>query len=200
MEEIFTYIYENCIWGDNGIEGYKGSSGWGSDLTFNELTFIPFLKGLIKSKNITTITDLGCGDFKCGLSIYDDLDVYYTGYDVYKKIVEHNKKIHPSEKYNFIHLDFCNNPVTIKSSDLCILKDVLQHWKTEDIYQFLDYITSSKKFKYILIVNCCDQREDNEDITTGNWRQLSCHYLPLKKYSPKLLFKYATKEVSLIEL
>jgi len=81
---------------------------------------------------------------------------------------------------------------------LCIIKDVLQHWPLEYIYTFLDYLVESKKFKYIFIVNCCNQQYDNSKITLGDFRGLSCDFLPLKKYSPAKLYNYFTKEVSII--
>jgi hypothetical protein len=85
MDIHFTNIYENKIWGDNQESGYTGSSGGGSDLKTNKDSYIPFLKRFILEKQIKIIVDLGCGDFRCGPSIYDDLDVLYTGYDTYKK-------------------------------------------------------------------------------------------------------------------
>jgi len=80
---------------------------------------------------------------------------------------------------------------------LCILKDVLQHWKLENIYTLLDYIVS--KYKYIIIVNCRMQTEDNSDMSRdGDCRGLSADFLPLKKYNPVKLALYNTKEISLI--
>ena len=66
------------------------------------------------------------------------------------------------------------------------------------IYTFLDYLVEHKKFKYILICNCCGQTHHNTDINDGEWRQLSCEYLPLKRYNPTKLYNYNTKEVSVI--
>ena len=83
---------------------------------------------------------------------------------------------------------------------MCILKDVIQHWSLKKIYSFLDYLTESKKFKYILIVNCCNQRRDNVDCEVGDWRQLSCDFLPLKKYNINKIGNYNTKEVSIIKI
>ncbi len=80
------------------------------------------------------------------------------------------------------------------------MKDVLQHWSLDNIYTFLDYLIEYKKFKYILICNCCDQKQDNTDIQNGKWRALSCDYLPLKKYNPVKLYNYYSKEVSVIEI
>lgn len=197
---IFTSIYENKVWADNKHKNYSGSSGEGSSVYVNYFTYIPFLKKFILENNIKSISDLGCGDFRCGKLIYDDLDIIYNGYDAYNKVVENNKLENPNPKYNFYHLDFCNNKDKIITGDLCILKDVLQHWRLQDITDFLDYIVENKMFKYILITNCCNQIADNTDIETGGWRQLSCDFFPLKKYNIKKLFNYYTKEVSLIEL
>ncbi len=200
MESVFTHIYEQKIWGNNCIDEYNGSSGDGSNVDYNKQTYIPFLKWFIKHKNIKTVIDLGCGDFRCGSLIYDDLDVLYTGYDAYKKMINYNSSKHASPKYTFMHLDFCNNKENIINGDLCILKDVIQHWSLQYIYNFLDYLISNKKFKYILICNCCNQTKDNTDIDNGQFRELSCDYLPLKKYNAKKIYKYQTKEVSIIEI
>lgn len=196
-EIVFKNIYENKIWGDNNETTYDGSSGGGSSVEFNINTYIPFLRDFIKENNINTIIDLGCGDFRCGKHIYDDLNINYYGYDVYDKIIKNNKK--NNKNYNFVNLDFYNDKEFILSGDLCILKDVIQHWALNDIYVFLDYLTSSKKFKYILICNCCHQNSDNTDIKTGDFRGLSCNFYPLKKYNPQLLYKYKSKEVSIIK-
>ena len=200
MEEIFTNIYENKIWGNNKNNEYSGSSGVGSSINYNKNTYIPFLKNFITTKDIKTVVDLGCGDFLCGSLIYDDLDIIYTGYDVYNKIINYNKNIYTLPKYNFIHLDFLNNKNSVLNGDLCILKDVLQHWSFEHIYTLLDYLVETKKYKYILITNCCNQLNDTLDITDGKWRQLSSNFLPLKKYNATQIYKYDTKEVSVIEI
>jgi hypothetical protein len=83
-EQIFTSIYENCMWGNNNNNEYKGSSGGGSDVYLNKDTYVLFLKNFINTNSIKTVVDLGCGDFRCGKLIYDDLNVLYSGYDVYK--------------------------------------------------------------------------------------------------------------------
>lgn len=199
MEKSFTNVYETCFWGSNNNDKYTGSSGPGSELEYNKDEYIPFIKNWIDNNNIKSVVDLGCGDFKCGKSIYDDLNVEYTGYDVYKKIIDYHNTNHNDKKYNFIHLDILGDKEHIKCADLCILKDVLQHWKLQDIYTFLDYIIENKKFKYVLICNCCNQMTDDIELnTTGHWRQLSCDCLPLKKYKPKKLLNFKTKEISII--
>ena len=200
MEKIFTNVYETKLWGDNNNIEYNGSSGGGSTLDFNKDTYVLFLKQFIIDNKIKNVVDLGCGDFICGKLIYDDLDISYTGYDTYKNVIDYNSTQHLLPKYSFIHLDFCNNKKKIINADICILKDVIQHWSLNNIYNFLDYIIQNKKFKYILICNCCNQYHDNTDIKDGDFRPLSCDYLPLKKYNPIKLYNYHTKEVSVIKI
>ena len=199
MEPFFTNIYENCCWGNDSNNCYNGNSGGGSEIEFNKDEYIPFLRNFIINHNIKTVIDLGCGDFKCGKLIYDDLDIKYTGYDTYKKIVEHHTIINPPIKYNFVHLDIFNNKEKIINGDLCILKDILQHWTCEEVYSFLDYLIKERKFQYIIISNCSNQKINNYP----NYERstpLSANYYPLKKYNPKILLNYKTKEVSLITL
>jgi len=200
MEKVFTGIYENKLWGDNNNKYYSGSSGAGSAITFNENTYVLFLKKLILDNHIKSIIDLGCGDFNCGKLIYDDLDIVYKGYDTYQKIVDYNSIKNSLPKYSFTHLDIYNKKEEIINGDLCILKDILQHWSLNEINFFLDYLIEKKKFKYILICNCCNQNEDNTEIPVGSWRPLSCNYYPLKKYNPIKLYNYNTKEVSVITI
>ena len=83
---------------------------------------------------------------------------------------------------------------------MCIIKDVLQHWSLKNIYKLLDFLVYTKRFKYILITNCCNQLVDNTDIPDGSWRELGSKYFPLKKYEPIVLYKYHTKEVCLIKV
>tara|TARA_Y100000389_G_scaffold21763_1_gene18693 strand:- start:5742 stop:6344 length:603 start_codon:yes stop_codon:yes gene_type:complete len=200
MEDIFTKIYENEVWGDNKNGNYSGSSGDGGSVDYNK-PYINKVKGFIKNKKINTIVDLGCGDFKSGRALYDDVDILYTGYDVYKKVIDYHKTQHPEPKYTFKHLDFHTNKESIVEGDMCILKDVLQHWATDDIYIFMDYLIESKKFKYILLVNCCRQSKNDEVMALWKrFRPLTCNLLPLKKYNAVKIGNYKTKEISVITL
>lgn len=196
---VFTRVYENAEWGSNAHAGYAGSSGQGSSVQFNANTYVPFLKRWLTENGCKSVVDLGCGDFRCGPLIYDDLPITYTGYDAYEKVVLHNQSLLPADKYTFVHLNFAAHLSELVAADVCILKDVIQHWKVEDIYACLDYLSTCGKFKWILICNCSYQAFDDEDITqTGHFRALSANFLPLKKYGARIVYRYNTKEVSII--
>ena len=198
MEKSFTEIYKTNLWGYDGNDLYNGSSGPGSEIYYN-VSYIEFVKKFILQNKLQSVIDLGCGSCKCLNSIYDNLNVQYVGYDCYKDIIEYNIKNNFNEKYNFIHLDIFKDKEQIISGDMCILKDILMHWKLVYICEFLEYLIESKKFKYILIINCGYQNEDNTDVLeNGNWRPLSANYQPLKKYNCKVVGYYKAKEISLI--
>lgn len=195
---IFTNIYETSRWGSNKDAAYKGSSGGGSSLQRN-INYVKFLRSFIQEQSISSVVDLGCGDWRCGSATYDDISIKYIGYDAYDKVIIANASRYP--KYTFIHLDFFTHRKDLIKADLCILKDVICHWKNEDIYTFLDYLIANKLYKYILICNGKDQNKDDTDVeVTGNWRPLSANFLPLRKYSPEILLYYDIKEVSVIRL
>ena len=44
-------------------------------------------------------------------------------------------------------------------ADLCILKDILQHWPDEMIINFMNFLTTSRKYRYILICNTYIEEE-----------------------------------------
>ena len=99
MEETFTDVYSRNEW--------LIDSGPGSTIEYNINFYIPFLRNFIMDNQIKHITDLGCGDFKCGKLIYDDLDIkQYVGYDcVYNESInKHSLNYYGNDKFQFIHL------------------------------------------------------------------------------------------------
>ena len=210
--KVFTEVYETHQWGDNDNPNYEGSSGSGSSLAFNEKTYIPFMQNFFKEYKIKSVVDLGCGDFIIGLLLYGKTNIDYTGYDAYKGVIDYNNnKFKDNNNFHFIHSDFTSvqNRKNINKADLCIIKDVLQHLPNNTVIKFLDYITKSKKFKYILLINSSVSRNYIKDIKSGDFRPLSALHYPLKKYNAKIVYKwdirldtnkFDRKEISLITL
>jgi len=194
---IFTSIYDREYWGSNGDPAYRGSSGTGSSPEFNE-EYVVWLREFLQSHRIRSVVDIGSGDFRCGPAIYGGLDIDYRGFDVVADVVAATRWKHPS--MSFETLDCFAERSRLPPADLCILKDVLQHWSTDEIYEFLDDIVASKRYSYILICNCSKQKKNNKDIRTGFQRQLSASLYPLKRYGATPVFTYKTKEVSQITL
>jgi FkbM family methyltransferase len=203
MVNSFKNVYETKLWGDDTSDGYNGSSGGGSTLEYNINTYVPFLKNFIKEKNIKSVCDLGCGSFICGKAIYDDIEnIKYTGYDIYEGVINkhNNSGEYSKDKYEFIFSDFYGEKENIKSADLCIIKDVIQHWPLSHITNFMDYLVGSNKFKYILVCNCTRDAVENSDISIGDFRPLSFDLEPMKKYGFEKVYAWDTKEIGLIDL
>lgn len=195
MEAVFSGIYERGYWGSNMKVAYRGSSGSGSDPDYNR-PYIEWLRGFIKDRKIQTVVDLGCGDFRSGPLIYEGLSISYTGLDIYQPLIHSLQTEYPD--YTFRYLDVFANLDQIPGGDLCILKDVLQHWSNQDITVFLESVIRSRKFRWILICNCAQQKRV-KNIKTGYHRQLSAAFRPLCLFKPTVIFRYETKEVSLID-
>jgi SAM-dependent methyltransferase len=190
--KIFNTIYDNNLWQLNKDSRYS-LSGIGSDLDFN-IEYIPFLKNFILSNRIKSIIDLGCGDFHIGEYIYNDINnINYYGYDIYENIIKINKDKFNPNKYSFEFIDFLKYKDDIISGDLCIIKDVFQHWSNKSIISMMNYLISSKKYKYILV--CDDGQQKNDELIDYSlnfeyYRPLSANFYPLKKYNLQIIFKY----------
>jgi mannosyltransferase OCH1-like enzyme len=177
----FTKIYNTNYW----IKG-SGSGSYIKNTTIYNKCIIDF----IQKNNINCITDIGCGDWQSSYLIYEHLNnIDYLGIDCVHSVIETNKKNHPN--YKFLSFDILCNINLIRDSELYIIKDVLQHWKLMDIYNFLDKLVT-KNFKYIIITNNGNQLYDNLELVThiGNGRGLHSNFLPLKKYNAELLLDY----------
>jgi hypothetical protein len=188
--DIFKKVYEDKKWGDNNDTDYNGSSGIGSSIDYN-VDYVDFLKKFLQLFNISSVVDLGCGDFRIGNMVFSE-KIQYTGYDIYDKIIYKLKQENPLK--NFEILDFCNNIDSIKNAQLCIIKDVLQHWPDNIIKKFLDELVAKRKFTFILVTNCMsDKNYDIENI--GDFRGISDQLDP---YFPETVFMYKSKKVQLI--
>ena len=176
----FTKIYDQKCW----ISG----SGCGSNVA-NTAIYNKYIIDFIRKNNITSVTDVGCGDWQSTHLIYQQIDyIDYVGLDCVESVIETNKEKH--HKYDFYQLDILCDVDIIRDSDLYIVKDVLQHWKLENIYNFLDKLVT-KKFKYIIITNNGDQMYDNSELySIVSGRGLNSKFLPLKKYNAELLLEY----------
>lgn len=200
---VFTDIYEKDAWGNNRNPNYNGSSGDGSAYRYNIKTYVPFMHKIFKKYNIHSVVDLGCGDFRIGRALYNGRGIRYTGYDTYDKIITYHRTQYDSNFYTFVHSDFTKHDELekLKPADLCILKDVLQHWPYKTIIEVMDYLVHANKYKYIIVVNCyksADPKVSSADIEPGGWRPLSISKYPLNRYGGVKLYNWDTKEVSII--
>lgn len=192
--ETFTRIYATNAWG-------KGS-GAGS-VPAHCYEWITFLRWFIRQEGLRSVADLGCGDWQFSPYIYHDLHVHYVGYDIVSSVVEENQRKWSSEWCRFEQLDFSTHVENLAAAELYILKDVLQHWSSERIEEFLHELLAKPGLRFVLVCNCAspvDWPVDN--IVDGGWRPLFASRPPLLQFAPEVLMRYPSmpneKEVCLI--
>lgn len=195
-ESIFTKIYKTQEWGQSFTEAFVGSSGPGSSTAYNE-EYIEYLRTFIKKFQISSVVDIGCGDWRCGPAIYGDLSCSYVGYDIYQEMIDSHNKIYKSDTWRFECKNCAAELDELESADLLVVKDVLQHWSDEYVANFLKFQTEQKKYKYILITNCAAENTDSLQ-TSGGWRQLPKSHPLFQPYPFVEVFRYSTKQVLLL--
>ena len=150
MEARFTKIYDSAIWGKN----YKGDGGSGKgDGTSPDSThYVKLIINFIQDNNIKTVCDIGAGDWKFSRFIpWKQMGVTYTGVDVVKSVVQSNNEEHSSDYVSFVHGDILT--FDCSGYDLVLIKDVLQHFKDEDVENVCDKIIPNNKF--VIATNGC---------------------------------------------
>ena len=160
FEKEFTYIYDHNVWND------KSKSGGGS-LIRNCYPYVFFLKKFLKEHNITTVLDLGCGDFSYAKFIKWD-GIEYIGVDVVKQNAEENTRKYGSSNVRFLQGNIID--MDLPDADLVICKHVLQHIPNKDVFKLLEKL---KKYPYCILTDQIESdSEKNVDIPIGSARPL----------------------------
>ena len=159
LQNIFDDIYEHDKW--------NGGSGPGSNKS-NTTEYVSYLNELLRSLNVKSFLDIGCGDWQLAEQL-DFTGIRYKGIDVSKNAVIaakskapegtdiSNQEIHEiSESFDFVHI-----------------KDVLQHLPLIECDKILGHASKSK---HVLVVN--DHCESNSDIDAGQHRPLNVLFWP----------------------
>jgi len=175
-------IYEDRKW-----DAYGGSGG-GSNLERCR-PLISWLKGYISDNSITSMVDIGCGDLQWIPTLIEETGIKYTGIDCVPRLIESHRRKHTT--MTFLHWDLTQSVDVLPSADMYFIKDVLQHWPTRTITEFV------KKLKAVVppgahILACDDHAVGREkrDITMGDWQPLHESTPPLNAIPHKRLFDF----------
>lgn len=177
IEDAFTDIYKNKTWGTNS--NGEGHSGGGSTLESTQI-YREFLQGFLQAYQITSVVDVGCGDWEFSQWINWD-GISYTGYDVVQSLVDKNQAKYGTPNIQFYHSD--GSTKNIIGGDLLICKDVLQHLPNDDIFAFLSQLN---KFKFCLITNDLNSGA-NQNTFRGGYRSLDLTMPPFNLKALKVL-------------
>jgi hypothetical protein len=164
LQSVFETIYREDRW-TNG-------SGPGS-LPRHTIEYRSFLAKFLVENNISTVTDLGCGDWQ-STRLLDWSGIHYVGLDVVPWLIERNIELFRAPNIEFRHMTSLDD---LPGGDLCLCKEVLQHLPTADVQAHIDAI--SKRYRFGLITNCVEpQQEINCEIEVGGARPLRLDHEP----------------------
>lgn len=164
---VFREVYEHNLWG--GREG-TFYSGPGSE-SHAAAAYSAGIRSFIISRNIRSIVDLGCGDFRVARSFLT-ADVSYIGVDVVEPLVQQNRALYQSEKVRFVCADIVDDD--LPDGDLCLIREVFQHLSNAEI---LNVISRLRRFKYVIYTDyqpapgapCVPNRDIPHGVDTRIW-------------------------------
>ncbi|MCX7387505.1 MAG: class I SAM-dependent methyltransferase [Planctomycetales bacterium] len=158
---IFDRIYQHGGW--NGL-----GSGPGSAVEVNR-EYIEFLNHLIQqSPTITTILDIGCGDWQI-MGCVDLSGKQYLGIDVVASVVEKNNRGFGTHSVGFQVLNPCRTEIPY--ADLIIMKDVIQHLPGVHVQRILEQI--KHRCKFAVIANDYTPVNSLHEISIGEWKPIN---------------------------
>jgi len=146
-KDVFTEIYAENIWGDQQPfedKDFPFYSGPGS----GEHAAGPYadrINSFIKTHNVRSVVDLGCGDFRVGSRIANE-SLRYTGVDIVEPLIQANQAKFGNELTEFRCLDIITD--NLPPGELCLVREVLQHLSNAQIIRILPKL---RQFKWVLI-------------------------------------------------
>jgi SAM-dependent methyltransferase len=179
IKTAFEYVYKKGTWGFN-TDG-SGSSGPATELGLQQ--YGSFLNYLLKSANIKSVVDAGCGE--AGFKYSDWAGIDYKGYDIVAEVIDRDKK-YEKPNINFFVANIVD--YDLPQADLLICKHVLQHLPNADVAKFLT--KQIPKYRHVIIVNSVDRitfTAVNRDINPGDFRPLDITKPPFSAQGVKIL-------------
>jgi len=178
--EKFTDIYNNNSW-----RSKESKSGGGAELV-TTVAIRAWLPQIIQEEGITSILDVGCGDFNWMREV--TLKIPYFGVDLVHELIQRNialyGSIFPPTKL-FAVADATKD--TLPKADLVMCRCVLYHLSYANIEKAL---TNMKKAagRFLLITNSISKQE-NRDMTDGGYRRLNFLKPPFDFEVPYRIFR-----------
>ncbi|MHA2232520.1 MAG: class I SAM-dependent methyltransferase [Candidatus Hodarchaeales archaeon] len=178
-EVLFTQIYRNDMWGKSEDPNLKYYSGYGSDPERTQ-EYIDLVNSFISRHNIRSIVDCGCGDFRVASNF---LIEKYVGVDICKELIAFNNERFSTDAIKFLYLDIVKDE--IPSADICLIRQVLQHFSNSEIQKLLSKLS---KFKYVLITDEITEKKisENEDKETDLFIREQGLFLELPPFNRKI--------------
>ena len=187
-KKIFNTIYSSNFWRDyKDPSNVESKSGFGSDLPKIE-EFIKSYRTFIIENKISSILDIGCGDFIYMNEILKDLsDIKYTGVDIVPSIIDSNNNKFGNNNFQFKVMDAVEETID-GDFDLIMSRFVMIHLDNSDNKKFLDNIKKAGS-KFIALTSAPSLEKNYDLKKTGKYRDVN---LEIEPYNLKVKVKSIT--------
>lgn len=147
-EEVFTSIYKEKKWGgDASDEESEFNSGSGSTTKRITEPYVELLTRWLDENvsNVSTLVDLGCGDFRVGRELVSHCR-RYIGIDIVEPLIDHHNRNFSSSTVGFKHLNIVTDE--LPDGDVACIRQVMQHLSNDQVQSVLCKLT---KYKHVFI-------------------------------------------------
>jgi hypothetical protein len=149
-KDFFSQVLKENLWG-----GVSSRSGRGSEGTFAERK-IALIKEIATDYKVTTLLDLGCGDFFWMKEAVRSID-HYHGIDIVEELIDVNSKQFGGDRVSFQCLDLINPDqqklLTVRKADLVLCLDVIGHLLNDEVDSLLRFILYDLDVRLFLVTN-----------------------------------------------
>lgn len=181
--DVFARVYANSLWGPGQC------SGAGS-IPEQAQPYLDLINCLAKISGWRRVVDLGCGDgyVASRLAVPD-----VVGVDCHAFHIDRLKRQTPARQW--LHLDIDRQRDQLPAGDVALLKDVLHHWPTPLVRDWLAWAKSCGKWRWLICTQDRQQAQDDDDCPLGGYRPLSPALEPLRSLGLEPLADYLYKSV-----
>jgi len=142
LRDTFTTVYRERHWSSGQSTPFDSGSGSAS---MYAALYCELVNSFIKERQVHTVVDLGCGDFRIGSEIAA-CGVNYVGIDIVPDLVSHLRNQFEDQRVNFECLDATVDSLPV--GDLVLVRQVLQHLTNRQIQSVLERLG---QYKYAIV-------------------------------------------------
>jgi SAM-dependent methyltransferase len=167
VSEVFESVYNQSLWGGEQGKFYSGPGSDGNAACI----YAQGIGAFIAERNISSVVDLGCGDFRVASQFLND-EISYVGIDIVESLVRENVAKYRSDKVAFACLDLIKDQ--LPEGELCLIREVFQHLSNGEI---LEVMPKLRQFRYVVYTDhqpgtaarCIPNRDISHGMDTRIW-------------------------------
>jgi SAM-dependent methyltransferase len=141
VQGIFSKVYSDCGWGGTPGDFFSGEGSRGETAR----AYIEVVGSFIRAQRVSSVVDLGCGDFHIGRHVAMECATY-IGADIVPALIECNVKRFSGAGIQFVCLDASKDP--LPDADLCLVRQMLQHLSNRQVRRILRKL---RKYENVII-------------------------------------------------